>query len=125
MRLFGMIFGALAIAVSATGGQSAFSDFRREKPGVIHKITVADLPAPGATPAVQNSPTMVPRPPRAQPEALPGYSVTLYKEGLANPRLIRTAPNGDLFIAESQPGRVTVVRGRDANGKAQRRSRPD
>jgi len=119
MRLLGMIFGALTIAASATGGQSAFSDFRREKPGVIHKITVADLPGPGATRAVQNPPTMVPRPPRAVPEALPGYSVTLYKEGLSNPRLIRTAPNGDLFIAESQPGRVTVVRGRDASGKAQ------
>ena len=39
------------------------------------------------------------------PQALPGYAVTLYADGLENPRLIRTAPNGDL------------VRGRD-------RSRP-
>jgi glucose/arabinose dehydrogenase len=119
MRLLVMIVGALTIAVSATGGQPAFSDYRREKPGVIHKITVADLPGPGATPAVRNPPSIVPRPSGAVPEALPGYSVTLYKEGLSNPRLIRTAPNGDLFIAESQPGRVTVVRGRDAGGKAQ------
>jgi glucose/arabinose dehydrogenase len=112
MKLLVVLFGVLTIAASATGDQTAFSDFRRERPGVIHKITVADLPGPGATRAVQNPPTMV-------PEALSGYAVTLYKEGLANPRLIRTAPNGDLFVAESRPGLVTVIRGRDASGKAQ------
>lgn len=107
------------VAVTAAGDQSPFSDFRRERPGVAHRITVADLPAPGASAAVRNPPKMVPRPANAIPEALPGYTASLYAEGLDNPRLIRTAPNGDLFVAESTPGRVKVVRGRDAAGKAQ------
>jgi glucose/arabinose dehydrogenase len=45
--------------------------------------------------------------------------VSLYATGLDNPREIVTAPNGDLFVAESQPGRIRVLRGRSANGKAQ------
>jgi len=32
---------------------------------------------------------------------------------LSGPRLIRTAPNGDLFVAESSAGRIRVLR---ANG---------
>jgi glucose/arabinose dehydrogenase len=110
---------ALLIAASVSGDQSAFSDFRTEHPGVMHKITVADLPAPFATTSASNSPQAVPRPPDAKPQALPGYSVALFAEGLENPRLMRTAPNGDIFVAESRPGRVKVIRGRDAAGKAQ------
>jgi len=111
--------GALLIAASVTGDQSAFSDFRRERPGVMHKITAADLPAPFATESARNPPGTVPRPAGAMPETLPGYSVALYAEGLDNPRLMRTAPNGDIFVAESRPGRVKVMRGRDAAGRAQ------
>jgi glucose/arabinose dehydrogenase len=111
--------GALLIAASVSGDQSAFSDFRRERPGVMHKITAADLPAPFATESARNPPGTVPRPAGAMPETLPGYSVALYAEGLDNPRLMRTAPNGDIFVAESRPGRVKVMRGRDAAGRAQ------
>jgi glucose/arabinose dehydrogenase len=119
MRVTYALIAVLLIAVSLSGQQSAFSDFRRERPGVMHKITVADLPAPFATPSANNSPSAVPRPSGAMPETLPGYSVALYAEGLENPRLMRTAPNGDVFVAESRPGRVKVMRGRDAAGRAQ------
>jgi glucose/arabinose dehydrogenase len=44
------------------------------------------------------------------PKTLPGYSVSEYATGFVEPRLIRTAPNGDLFVAESKPGLVKVVR---------------
>src|SRR5262249_38869966 len=111
--------GVCLIALSAAGDQSAFSDFRSEKPGVIHKITVGDLPAPFATASARNNSTVVPRPEGVKPQALPGYSVALYADGLENPRLMRTAPNGDVFVAESRPGRITVIRGRDASGRAQ------
>ena len=119
MKWLSLAAGTLLIAASATGDQSAFSDFRAERPGVIHRITAADLPAPFATTSVSNPPKAVPRPQGAMPQALPGYSVTLFAEGLENPRLMRTAPNGDIFVAESRPGRIKVVRGRDASGKAQ------
>jgi len=106
-----IMLAAVMVAAAALGDQSAFSDFRRERPGVVHKITVADLPAPGATRAVQNPPTVVTRPATAKPETLPGYTVTLYADGFNNPRIIRTAPNGDLFVAQSQPGTVKAIRG--------------
>jgi len=37
--------------------------------------------------------------------------------GLDEPRLIRTAPNGDLFVAESKIGDIRVFRGITKNGK--------
>jgi len=39
---------------------------------------------------------------------------------LDNPRLIRTAPNGDLFVAESRPGRIKVFRGITKDGKPEK-----
>jgi glucose/arabinose dehydrogenase len=39
--------------------------------------------------------------------------------GLSGPRLVRTAPNGDLFIAESEKGQIRVLRGIGADGRAQ------
>jgi glucose/arabinose dehydrogenase len=99
-------------------GPSVFLDYRDERPGAVHRITVADLPAPFATPSVDNPPKIIARPEGATPQTLPGYVVTQYAGGLENPRLIRTAPNGDLFVAESRPGRVKVLRGRGADGRA-------
>jgi len=119
MRAMCVVIAGVLIAASSSGGQSPFSDFRSERPGTVHKITVADLPAPFATKSVSNSPQTVPRPADARPQALPGYAAALYADGLENPRLMRTAPNGDIFVAESRPGRVKVMRGRDAAGRAQ------
>jgi glucose/arabinose dehydrogenase len=48
---------------------------------------------------------------------LPGFKVELYASGLDNPRLLRTAPNGDIFLAESEPGRIRVYRGMTSDGK--------
>jgi glucose/arabinose dehydrogenase len=99
--------------------QSPFSDYRTERAGTVHRITVADLPPPFATKSVDNGPKLIPRPEGAMPQAMPGYSVTLYAEGLENPRLLRTAPNGDVFVVESRPGRIKVLRGMRADGKAE------
>jgi glucose/arabinose dehydrogenase len=99
-------------------GASAFSDYRNEKPGTIRRITVDDLPHPYATKSVDNGPDLVPRPPNAWPQVLPGFKVEQYATRLQNPREIRTAPNGDLFVAESEPGRVLVFRGIGSDGRA-------
>jgi glucose/arabinose dehydrogenase/beta-lactamase superfamily II metal-dependent hydrolase len=106
-------------APNVDGRPAAFSDFRREIPGATHRITLADLPAPFASRAVSNPPTLVPKPAGALPKTIAGYAVSEYVGGLDNPRLIRTAPNGDVFVAESNPGRVKVIRGRGADGTAQ------
>jgi glucose/arabinose dehydrogenase len=96
-----------------------FTDFRYEQPGKFRKITVNDLPQPYATPSAENGPDVVARPANAWPKAPAGFKVELYAEGLDNPRLMRTAPNGDVFMAESNAGRIRVLRGITGDGKAE------
>ncbi len=94
-----------------------FTDFRYEEPGKVRKITVADLPPPYATKSSDNGPRLVSRPRDAWPQAPAGFKVGLYAAGLDNPRLLRTAPNGDIFLAESESGRIRVFRGLTSDGK--------
>lgn len=111
---------ALARGARVTAaGPDVFVDFHGEAPGRVHHITVADLPAPYASKAVANGPRIAPRPADVWPQTLPGFQVAPYATGLDNPRLLRVAPNGDLFLAESEPGKILVFRGRTADGKPQ------
>ena len=116
----GLLYAALPAGAKVETGQAAFTDYRHEQPGAVRKITLADLPQPYATRAVDNGAHLVPRPANAWPQALPGFSVTEFATGLTNPRLVRTAPSGDLFVVESEPGRIRVLRGVDAHGHAER-----
>jgi glucose/arabinose dehydrogenase/cytochrome c553 len=111
---------AAAVAVNAPAPKAPFTDYRFEKPGVVRKITLNDLPAPFATNSAGNSPKLVPRPEKAWPQVPPGFKVELYATGLKEPRLIRTAPNGDFFVAESKSGEILVFRGITADGKPER-----
>jgi glucose/arabinose dehydrogenase len=94
-----------------------FTDFRYEKPGTSHKITVNDLPEPYATKSASKFPFPVARPENVWPSAPAGFKVELYEAGLDNPRTLRTAPNGDIFLAETDPGRIRVFRGLTEDGK--------
>jgi glucose/arabinose dehydrogenase len=94
-----------------------FTDFRYQKPGTIRKITVNDLPKPFATKSAENGADVVSRPENAWPVAAAGFKVELFASGLDNPRLVLTAPNGDIFLAESDPGRIRVFRGMTSDGK--------
>lgn len=120
--LTALVFSAFSFARRAQTSKAApdhlpFTDFAKESPGTSRKITVANLPAPYATPGVDNGADMVPRPKDAWPKVLPGFKVSLYETGLDQPREIRTAPNGDLFVALSYKNKVMVFRGVDAQGK--------
>jgi glucose/arabinose dehydrogenase len=104
---------------AANPNYSPFTDFRGEAPGTIHRIRVGDLPPPDASESVSNFANKVTRPPNAWPQAPAGFKVELYASDLDNPRLIRTAPNGDAFVAESGPGRILILRGISSDGRAQ------
>jgi glucose/arabinose dehydrogenase len=99
--------------------KAPFTDFRYESPGTIRKITVNDLPQPYATKSADNGAELVPRPENVWPVAPAGFKVELYASGLENPRWMRTAPNGDIFLAEMEPGRIRVFRGMTSDGKAE------
>src|SRR5579863_7902763 len=103
-------------------GQAAFTDALHESPGTRRHLTAADLPAPAPEQSVDNGPSVMPRPANAWPIAPKGFKVDMYATGLDNPRLLRVAPNGDLFLAESGSGKIKVFRGLGADGKPQETS---
>ena len=65
---------------------------------------------------------MVGRPDNVWSAAPAGFKVKLYGSGFDNPRTLRPAPNGDIFLAESDPGRIRVFRGLTADGKPEQSS---
>ena len=94
-----------------------FTDSREGMPRVFHKISVADLPIPNTAELVDVGHHVIPRPAHAWPQAPADFKVQLFAEGLGNPRLIRTAPNGDVFVTEGEPGRILVYRGMGDDGR--------
>jgi hypothetical protein len=82
-------------------------------PGVKHRIIVADLPPPFKTASSGNNPQVVAQPANAVLSVPAGFNVRLFASGLSNPRLLRVAPNGDIFIAETGRNRIRVMRAAD------------
>jgi glucose/arabinose dehydrogenase len=101
-------------------GQAALGDWTKDRPGVRRKITTSDLPAPYATPSAGNGPSLARAPRGAEPKVANGFSVSRFASGLSGPRLIHTAPNGDIFVAETDAGRITVIRAADGAAKAEK-----
>ena len=95
------------IALRPEGAPSG--GWRADAPGVVRHITPADLAAPMATTIAALPPATAPRPAGASLKALPGFSVSAFAK-LDHPRQIRTAPNGDLFVAETDAGQISVLR---------------
>jgi glucose/arabinose dehydrogenase len=60
---------------------------------------------------------VVRRPSDAWPQAPAGFKVEQFASKLDNPRLLRTAPNGDVFLAESDGGEIKIFRGLTSDGK--------
>ena len=144
--VFAYVHGRSTRTVQAAGqmsgqvstGQEAFADWNQQQPGARRRITLADLPQPYADDSVNNQPRVIAKPKDAWPIAPPGFKVTLYAGGdnapmqradnkeymtaaagtFTMPRLMRTAPNGDIFLSDSGSGDIIVLRGMGADGKA-------
>ncbi len=117
MALAPLLTGAPAHGQQVLTGQNAFTDYSQEHPGVIRHLTVSGLAgavcdegrgqrggdgsAAGGGVAAGSG----------------GFKVEQYATGLDQPRLIRTAPNGDLFVAISYQNKVMVFRGVGPDGK--------
>jgi hypothetical protein len=99
--------------VAENAGGKDPNDWQLQAPGAQHHITVASLPKPFDTKAAGNAPQVVPAPTNAALAVPPGFTVKLLAKGLQNPRLVRTAPNGDIFIAETGHNRIRVMRTAD------------
>jgi glucose/arabinose dehydrogenase len=85
-------------------------DWRHDAPGVRHHVNLDAMPAPFATPSAGNGPRVVARPADARLSVPPPFTVRPFAAGLSGPRLLRVAPNGDIFIAETRVDRIRVLR---------------
>ncbi|MHA1157532.1 MAG: PQQ-dependent sugar dehydrogenase [Alphaproteobacteria bacterium] len=107
-------FAAPVVAVAEEGsrlvGAAAFGGWQSDAPGTRRLITPADLPSPFATRSVGNGAGVWSRPEGAWPKVPEGFEVDLLADGLVGPRTLTVAPNGDVFVAESAAGRVSVLR---------------
>jgi len=106
-------------AAKTLRGEGSFNDWGNERPGNRYAITPSDLPKPYDTESANNQSKVVPRPADAWPQVPTGFKIDQAATGLEGPRTIVTAPNGDLFLAESDPGRIRVIRGFGSDGKVQ------
>jgi glucose/arabinose dehydrogenase len=98
-------------------GQAAMGDWTGDAPGVRRRITIADLPPPNASRSASNSPDIVSRPRGAQLQVPTGFKIEQYAVGFRDPRVLLTAPNGDIFVSESRADQIKVMRDKDGDGK--------
>lgn len=119
MRLAGLAMSALFLTTAALAqqadqpalkGAAAFGDWRADRPGVRRLIKPEDLPKPYATKSASNGAGIVDMPADAKPRLPSGFSAELIASGIDNPRVVRVAPNGDLFVADSEANQIRVYR---------------
>ena len=109
-----LVLIATSTFASAQGvrtGSSAYGDWRTDAPGVMRKITPADLPAPLTSPSTANRSKVIAKPAAAELKTMPGFTLTAFVTGMTGARVLRLAPNGDIFLALSRPeGKIMIIR---------------
>ncbi len=109
------IAALLASACNVSASDANGPIFDHQQPA-IYNFRPADLPPPYATPAANNGQQVIPRPDGKLLHVPPGFSIAEWATGLDNPRWIEVAPNDDVFVADSHPNRVDVLRASPSGG---------
>ena len=114
------VFVSLACAQSTpkavTTSQGAKGTLRH------YDIKLSDLPAAEVLTGPRNQSKVIPRPEGAELTVPTGFQISVYAEGdLQQPRGLLQAPNGDVFVSESQPNRITILRDANNDGKVDER----
>ncbi|AZO10467.1 MULTISPECIES: sorbosone dehydrogenase family protein [unclassified Mesorhizobium] len=121
LAALGLLLAAGAFAQQADQplltGKQAFGDWKADRPGVRRLIKPDDLQQPYVTDSASNGGGLTDRPEGAKPIVPPGFSVELVASGIDSPRVVRVAPNGDLFVADSRANQVRVYRLAEGSAK--------
>ena len=122
----GLIAGFVTIVLFSTGvvvaetrmsernvlkGRGAFSDWHKDRPGVrrLLRLLKPEVQFPIGKSSSKWAES-VKRSKRAKPVAPEGFAVDLVASGLAGPCVIRVAPDGDLFVSDSEANTIRVYR---------------
>ncbi len=105
---------AMAAAIAAA---PASAQLFEQEPGTKITIDLKALPKPYAPPSPANASLSIPRPKDAMPRVPAGFKVNVFADDLERARVVKVAPNGDVFLAQ-QTGDVRVLRDADGDGKA-------
>jgi len=117
-RLLVVFLATLLLAMQA----AVAADLSDQAPGQRIQIDPARLPAPYATPPVDNTADLIARPSPPPFRLPPGFSVNAFADGLDNPRWMTVAPNGDVFLAMPSLGQVLLLRDESGDGRADLRT---
>jgi glucose/arabinose dehydrogenase len=83
-------------------------DWRDDAPGVVHRYAADAMPRSDQGASARHSPSVVAPPEGMLPLVPAGFAVRRFAR-LEGPRIVRVAPNGDVFVAESRAGRIRVL----------------
>ena len=90
---------------------------------VLVLVLAQQLPAPFHTPWFRRGTRVVAMPEGHRLTVPPGFTVSVFADGLQFARFMALAPNGDVFLAEPVrgAGKITILRDADADGVAETR----
>ncbi len=88
------------------------NDWRQNSPGRTYSVSLDRLAAP-FTSVGSSRGGIVPQPAGTTLQVPAGFKVELFASGLTNPRIVRVAPNGDIFVAETSANRIHIYRAAD------------
>ena len=106
--LFFLLGLGLQIANSQSGIGNRSNSWNDDRPGSWHKQSANTLSKPFSSPPADMDTNIVKRPDNILPKTIDGFHVELFASNLEAPRTLRIAPNGDLFVVESEAGRIRV-----------------
>jgi glucose/arabinose dehydrogenase len=116
MLCAGLVSACPSASAESRTGSDAFGDVTQDAPGIRRHIAPGDLPAPFASEIAAKFSTVVAQPAGAVPQVPAGFKVEPFAE-LQKPRVIRVAPNGDIFVAQTALGQVSVLHAVDGAAK--------
>lgn len=115
----GLVFFSCVFAIGAAvaqgaraevlTGAAAYGDWRQDRPGLRRKIMPESLPEPAANRTLR-PPAVVHGTADAELKLPLRFKADIFASGLSGPRTMRIAPNGDVFVVESDGGRVRAMR---------------
>jgi glucose/arabinose dehydrogenase len=127
MKTNSLMLACACLAITLAGCSSKETKEEKEaaaRSGPDSVATATDsltLPAPFKTESVENRPEEAGWPEGKMPTAPAGFTVAKYADKLKNPRWTYVAPNGDVFVAESNTkksaDRITLLRDVNKDGK--------